>query len=300
VLIVDDYGIDRRLAGALVAKVPGLRATFAADGAEALAALTAAPPAVVLTDLQMPGMDGLALVEAIRARHPEVPVVLMTAHGSEEVALQALRAGAASYVPKRLLARELAGTLRQVLGIATAGRTRRRLLGGLERREVWFRIENDPALIAPLIELLQEDLTGMGVCDASSRLQVGVALQEALANSLYHGNLEVSSDLRQDDERLFFAEAGRRRGLEPFRSRRIHVEARFEPEAATYVIRDEGPGFDTAVWNREPDPEDLMRIGGRGLLLIRTFMDEVAHNALGNQVTLVKRRAGCSRCLPLR
>jgi anti-sigma regulatory factor (Ser/Thr protein kinase) len=57
----------------------------------------------------------------------------------------------------------------------------------------------------------------------------------------------------------------------------------------TYVIRDEGPGFDVqaAHWYEDAD---LSRIGGRGHMLIRTFMDEVSHNPTGNQITLVKRR----------
>ena len=49
--------------------------------------------------------------------------------------------------------------------------------------------------------------------------------------------------------------------------------ARFEREEATYMIRDEGPGFDTSSLDRPIELEDLMRVGGRGMLLIRTFMD---------------------------
>ena len=118
----------------------------------------------------------------------------------------------------------------------------------------------------------------MGICDATARMRVGVALQEALANALYHGNLEVSSDLRQDDEREFYEPRPPPKVEEPYRDRRIHVEARLDRDAATYTIEDEGPGFDTSSLDRPIDPEDLMRIGGRGMLLIRTFMDEVSHN----------------------
>jgi CheY-like chemotaxis protein len=296
VLIVDDYMVDRRIAGGIVEKFPGLKAIYAGDGHEALEAIARYNPAAVLTDLQMPGMDGLSLVQEIRERFPRLPVILMTAFGSEEVAIQALRAGATNYVAKKSLAKELGATLGQVLSLAAVDRHRQRVLEALERRESRFSLENDPTLIMPLIHMLQEDLGGMGVCDATARMRVGVALQEALANALYHGNLEVSSDLRQDDEREFFKLANLRRDLEPYRDRRIHVEAKLDRGEATYIIEDEGLGFDTSSLDRPIDPEDLMRIGGRGMLLIRTFMDEVSHNAVGNRITLVKRGRTKGHC----
>jgi CheY-like chemotaxis protein/anti-sigma regulatory factor (Ser/Thr protein kinase) len=289
VLIVDDYAIDRRIAGSIVEKFAGLRPTYATDGEDALASIAREEPAVVLTDIQMPGMDGLALVQAIREKYPRLPVILMTANGSEDVAIHALRAGATNYVPKKSLARELAETLRQVLDVAGVDRRRQKLLGSLERRESAFRLENDPELITSLIQMLQEDLGMMGLCDDTTRMRIGVALQEAMANALYHGNLEVSSDLRQDDEREFYSLAERRRSEPPYRNRHILVNARLEREGATWTIEDEGPGFDTSKLDKPIDPEDLMRIGGRGMLLIRTFMDEVSHNPTGNRITLVKR-----------
>ena len=289
ILIVDDSMIDRRIAGSIVEKIPGLRSVYAGDGDEALEAIARREPSLVLTDIQMPGMDGLVLVENIRERYPRLPVILMTAQGSEDLAISALRAGAASYVPKKSLSRTLAETIRHVLDVSGVDRRRQRLLGSMERRESAFRLDNDPDLISPLIHLLQEDLGVMGLCDDGARMRVGVALQEALSNALYHGNLEVSSDLRQDDEREFYNLAACRRSEDPYRDRGIKVEARLDRDSATYVIEDEGPGFDTSRLDRPIDPEDLMRVGGRGMLLIRTFMDEVSHNPTGTRITLVKR-----------
>jgi anti-sigma regulatory factor (Ser/Thr protein kinase) len=56
-------------------------------------------------------------------------------------------------------------------------------------------------------------------------------------------------------------------------------------------VSDDGPGFDTAIFDRPVQAEDLNRIGGRGLLLIRTFMDKVSFNTTGNQITMVKYRS---------
>ncbi len=291
VLVVDDQPVERLVAGKIVERLAGLRTAHAKDGREALERLEDGRADLVLTDLQMPEMSGLELVEAVRERYAQIPVVLMTAFGSEEVAVRALRAGAASYVPKRALERELPSTLRQVLSVAEAAQTRQRLLSSLRRHESVFELESDPELIAPLIERFVQNLAGMTIGDATVRMRIGVALQEAIANALFHGNLEVSSDLRQEDEREFYDLARRRRSLEPYRSRTLQIRATLDQDEATFVIRDQGPGFDVASLDRPIDPEDLTRIGGRGLLLIRTFMDHVAHSPTGNEITLVKRRS---------
>ena len=85
VLVVDDSAMDRHLAGAIVQKMAGWSATFAGNGIEALASLEKQKPDIVLTDMLMPEMDGLQLVQAIRSKYPLVPVILMTAHGSEDI-----------------------------------------------------------------------------------------------------------------------------------------------------------------------------------------------------------------------
>ena len=289
VLVVDDFQIERRVAGRIVEEVTDLHAIYASDGLSAIDIIERERPTVVLTDVQMPSMDGLELVEAVRERFPTIPVVLMTSHGSEDLAVSALRAGAAGYVRKRSLRAELPEALGRLLKVSDDRTKRRRLIGALRTHESTFDIENDPALIAPMIELMLENLDTLGLGDATDRMRIGVALEEALTNAIVHGNLEVDSDLRQEDERAYYREIERRRHEETYRNRRVHLRVRADREMVTYVIRDEGPGFDTSRLNRPIDPEDLLRVGGRGLLLIRAFMDEVEHNETGNQI-LMRRR----------
>src|SRR5688572_5277872 len=97
ILVVDDCLTDRRRAGGLLRRA-GYEVAYAGDGREALEQVAAHPPDAVVTDLQMPELDGLGLVTAIARDHPLVPVVVVTSQGSETAAVQALQAGAASYV----------------------------------------------------------------------------------------------------------------------------------------------------------------------------------------------------------
>ena len=178
-----------------------------------------------------------------------------------------------------------------MLNVACLTRQRGRILRCLVRRESAFRLDCDPALISALLRLIREELDGLDFGDPAGRVQIGIALQEALTNALYHGNLEVSSDLRQQDELAFDELAERRMGEEPYRSRHIRVQVQLDRDAARFVVADDGPGFDTSLFDRPVEPEDLARIGGRGLLLIRTFMDQVSFNGGGNQITMVKYRS---------
>ena len=86
---------------------PGSRRRPAGAGA----AIEQHHPDIVLTDLHMPEMNGLELVTAVKEKFPDIPVLLMTAKGSEDIAAQALRQAAASYVPKRRLADDLVRTI---------------------------------------------------------------------------------------------------------------------------------------------------------------------------------------------
>jgi CheY-like chemotaxis protein/anti-sigma regulatory factor (Ser/Thr protein kinase) len=298
ILIVDDSPVDRLLAGRLLEKpadpndpvdFPALTALYAANGAEALAVLKKERPDAVLTDLQMPDVDGLALVQEIRVKYPLTPVILMTAHGSEDVAVKALHLGAASYVPKHDLSRDLRETVAAVLEAAQAKRGHRRLMGSLTRSEAEFVLENDPALIPPLVGHLKETLSEVTDLDDTAVLRVSVALREAVLNAMEHGNLELNSALRENDGVAYHKLADQRRHQKPYRDRRVTIHVRQTPKEAVYLIRDEGPGFDPANLPDPLDPANLERASGRGLLLIRTFMTEVRHNERGNEITLVLR-----------
>jgi CheY-like chemotaxis protein len=289
VLIVEDSPTQAEQIKIML-EYEGFEVALARNGIEAKDKITPFIPDIVVTDLEMPRMNGLELVEVIRRDFAETPVVLMTAFGSEEIAALALRKGAASYVPKFNLERDLVPTLNGILAVTQVDRHHYKALECLTQCESAFELDNNPALIAPIIGHLEEVLIRLKICDATERMRVGVALQEALLNAMYHGNLEVSSELRQKDEKVFYDLLEERRHQPPFEDRHVHLEVKANGEQASYVVRDEGPGFDPSVLPDPTDPSNLGNAGGRGLLLIRTFMDQVHHNQNGNEITLIKLR----------
>jgi CheY-like chemotaxis protein len=290
ILVVDDSPVDRLLVSGLLKKDGQWAIDCAVDGADALEKLRHRKYDLVLTDLVMPGIDGLELVATVHRQHPNVPVILMTSKGTEEIAVRALHAGAASYVPKRLLAQELAETVRRVLAVSSRYLVKARLLGCMTESRCTFVLGNDVSLIESLVVHLQENAIQMALCNVGEVTRVGVALEEALVNALYHGNLQVGSELRGEDDQAYYALIARRRREPPYRDRKIHVSAKLTRDEGIFVIRDEGSGFDLSKLPDPDDPSALERASGRGLLLMRAFMDDVSYDPSGSVATLIKRR----------
>ena len=120
VLIVDDSDVDRLLMEGLLKKVPGFEVIGARDGVHALEQLKAWSIDMVITDIQMPRMDGLELIKAARKDYPDIPVVLTTGMGSEEIAAVALKSGAASYIPKSRLNKMLISTVEETFDMLSS------------------------------------------------------------------------------------------------------------------------------------------------------------------------------------
>src|SRR5262245_55782058 len=120
ILVVDDEA-NARTALAELLREEGFSVETAADGFKALPKLDDFNPDLVLTDLRMPGMDGIELMQKSRAADPDRAVVVMTAHGAIDSAVTAMREGAADYLTKPLHFPELSIVVERAL-------ERRRLL----------------------------------------------------------------------------------------------------------------------------------------------------------------------------
>lgn len=288
ILIVDDVLTDRRLAGGLLSKNPRYEIGYAVNGRDALEQFANEPADIVLTDLQMPEIDGLQLVAELKKRSPGTPVVLMTARGSEDTALEAIKQGAASYVPKRSLPAELMEIVGRVLASAAEAGGENQLLRRLD--EVCYVLENDRSLISSLVAHVRRTMRDRDFLNDSERMRVSSALDEALQNAYYHGNLEVSSKLRDNPDNSFHRLADERRQQSPYRDRRIRFRLQFSGDEARMQIGDEGPGFNVHAVPDPTQPEFFERSHGRGVFLMRAFMSEVTFNEKGNEVTLIKRR----------
>ena len=284
ILLVDDSATDRRLFSGLLEKEANFTVESSENGLAALKLVDSVRPDVVVTDMQMPDMDGLQLVTELRQRCPHIPVILITSQGSEALAAKALKQGAAGYVPKSQSSELLRDTVSHVFELSQAEASYERLIGCATISHFEFILENDPALIPPLLDLAQRMIGSMELCDPTACLQVGVALEHAILNAMYRGNLELPGNTSAGAARAAAAKS-------PHKDRRVHVAIRITREEARFVVRDEGPGFDIKEVTAVGLSTSLTGKAGRGLLLMWSFMDKVSFDETGNTVTLIKSRA---------
>jgi len=116
VVLADDHHLVRSGIRALLGTIPGVRVIAeAGDGSELLSLLDSVHPDIVITDISMPGMDGIAALTEIKARHPELKVIILSMHDSPDLVKRAVACGAAAYLRKDASDFELDSALHVVM-----------------------------------------------------------------------------------------------------------------------------------------------------------------------------------------
>jgi CheY-like chemotaxis protein len=290
-LIVGEPGRLNVAREALIELELGWEVIFATSASEAKAIPAVRSVDVILVDLSNPQVEGVELVDQLHTALPDTPIVLMSAPFAVSVALEAVRKGAVNHFPRDLLDTEPTAVLETLRAAARDHRRRMQATTRLDHQAFEFTLRNDPAEVPAVVARLAAGAIEVGLCDRPTSRRLGVALEEAVQNAVIHGNLEVSSALRQTDDTNYIRRIEERRGQSPYAERRVRLTARLTRTEGTFVVKDEGPGFDVTSVPDPTDPENLFRIGGRGILLMRSFMTAVQFSDQGTRVTLIKRRA---------
>ncbi|ELP32666.1 ATP-binding response regulator [Rhodopirellula baltica] len=237
------------------------------------------------------GTAAIRWVEKLRAAAPRVPIILITREGAEPVAGEALMRGAATYIPLHLAEEGLVDTVEQVLKVSRSASQATDIDQCVSRIKLELVLPSHEQLVPAVIARLEQELEQLHLFDEMTWTQIAMALDEAILNAMIHGNLEVESALREvDDGEAYLEKIRRHRELSPYAERRTYVTLTATRSQAVFVIRDQGPGYDVSALPDPTDPANLESIGGRGLLLISAFMDEIHHNEIGNELTMIKRK----------
>mgnify|MGYP001245500721 CR=1 FL=1 len=287
-VMIVDADRDRAAAIAARAKSDGWETTIAVGADAARQTLADATPV------------SLALVDARLWRDADfrsflaqffhaLPVVVITGAGeTADGLIEQLQLGAMTYVPHDAESRHLIETIRTIIGLSSRSPYRERVRDFLRAGEVELHIGNDLTLIPLVVGYTQRILEDYGLTSARDQSRLGIAMSEAMSNAIIHGNLEISSEMRDRLDDSYYDLIATRRVRDPYAGRAVHVIMRFSQSSATFVIRDQGKGFDRAAVADPTAEENLMALSGRGILLMRAYTDALAWNASGNEVTLTK------------
>lgn len=270
-LVVDDDPSMHTLIGAML---EGERWEFdsAANADEALSRLGTRAYDLVLTDILMPGMDGITLLGEMRSRYPYTSLVAMTVKNTPAHILGSLDHAATAYLAKPFNRETLLSTLQNALSTVV----NRDDIKILSAKPDWIslQIRCKLATAERLMQFMRELPSEL---QEAERDHVAMAFRELLMNAIEHGG-------HLDPEKTV--------DLSYIRTKRTIV----------YYLRDPGEGFSmdhlehAAISNTPDDPlrhvqlreQAGTRPGGFGLLLTQSFADELIYSAKGNEVILIK------------
>ncbi|MBI5638267.1 MAG: response regulator [Nitrospinae bacterium] len=265
ILVIDDEeNIRNVLETVFTGKGYGVVKT--ANGFEAIKAVEGGGVDLAVIDIKMPGMDGMELLSRIKDHSAEFPVVIMTGFADVETAAKALKAGASDFLAKPFGAQEVYHSVSRLLELRKVREENRKILP-------FFKFTMDAEIptrtdyVNGVIHYITEHLKEIELCDSSQLSNLVIALYEAIVNGMRHGN-----------------------GNDP--GKKVRVRAEIGYNEARFTVTDQGEGFAIDDIANPTAPKNLYKSSGRGIYLMRHFMDEVSYNDQGNEVTLVKRRKG--------
>ena len=189
VLIVEDDYASRLFLESLL-ESNGYEFRSAENGIEGLNVFEEYNPDIVLTDIKMPIMDGLELLEAIRDKNSDAIIIIVTAFGSENYAIQALHLGANNYLKKPVSGQELLRLLKKYKAIISGKYSPESLPGKLIVRTFTLEFKTVFSKIPKIVDKIMIESTIE--IDDSEKVNIELGLVELITNAIEHGNLNIS------------------------------------------------------------------------------------------------------------
>jgi DNA-binding NarL/FixJ family response regulator len=188
-LVVEDDRRLRELLGSVLCP-PGWKAVLTATAAEAMAAVSVAAtrPSVIVLDLGLPDMDGVALIRRLRAVDADLPIVVLTVRTDADDVVAAFRAGAQGYLLKEDLGRGLGAALEEALhgGAPISRDVARHVLAEVRRGDVaGVREASPPALTDRELQVLGKFADGLSYGEVAASLNVSVNTVRSYVRAIY-------------------------------------------------------------------------------------------------------------------
>ena len=260
ILFADDEEEVRDVMAEIL-QVEGHDVLLAQNGAEALEILGEETIDLLITDLKMPVLDGMELLASSKERYPQIPVIMVTAYGTIESAVEAIKLGALNFITKPF-------DMDRILDVVEKCEELRRL-SILTYKVIPFIdytlrmcLPSDIDLTRGAIYHIAESARRHGFSPDQTTVDVPLVLGEAIRNAVVHGN-------RNDPGKC------------------VEIEASITKDRIMITVTDEGDGFDTSRLDEFLQPDRLSETNQRGLMLMQCKADRISYNDKGNSVTII-------------
>ena len=286
VLVVEDDYSSRELLKICIEK-EGYQCQTANDGMDGFNMFKKYNPDLIISDVRMPNMNGIELLESIRKISKEVIIVFITGHGTEELALQALQLGANNYIKKPVDISEIRTLTNRYYDVIKSKAIQSNIVDLIRHREIEIEIDSDMNLVQSLANYLAEK-TG-NYFDSKEKMRIELGINELLLNAIEHGNWEISYEEKNKallEDRISDLYTSKREDSINA-NKKVSVKFKQCEKFCEWIITDEGNGFD---WKTIYNPLDtqLSKMNGRGILLSKLQFDELEYLGNGNTVRLKK------------
>ncbi len=245
ILIVEDETPIRKLIKRYL-KNPDYEVFEAGNGREGFKTYQAENPDIIISDIDMPEMDGLELLERIREKDNDTIVIITTSMDAAEYTLKALRKRANDYIGKPFSKNEMVNIISKYVSILENRTHEREIIGMITKRELELTIGNRLDLVGKVSNRLLQETEG--ALSSKERLGIYLGLVEILTNSIEHGNLEITYDEKTDSQNEGFDVYNQlisKRLEDPnLKDRKVSIDFKRDKNSLEWTISDEGPGFD--------------------------------------------------------
>lgn len=281
ILVVDDSATHAEMLRATLSE-NGHDVDVASDGQQAIDHLNESHADLVVSDLDMPNINGLELTKSVMRRSPRTPVILVTAGGCESLAVDALAAGATNYVPKSGLAEWLPSVVEQSLGYRRTIDHFDTLTGALQQPEFYFKLPSRVSDVDPAIQYMIASLTAANCGDAPCRYRMATAACGAVYNAIRYGNLQIDDSQDCPDNVLHEQASEEKRNL------LVRVKVSIAATDTRISVSHQGEGTLVRSVPAPGTPESFEVRQSRGMMLMTSFMDQVSFDRACKEVLMVK------------
>lgn len=287
VLIVEDDIVSRELFRVVIQK-EGYDCRFAEDGIQGLELFNEFLPDVVISDIRMPRFDGISLLKRIRQVERNVIIIMVTAHGNEQIALQALQEGANNYIKKPVNLEELRLQLSRYKAVLDNKLRKHDVSTLVQNQELRITIDSDIEYVPVLSEFLISKVKH--VFSPSELISLELGVSELILNAIEHGNYGITAEDKKTalQSNSLLELYNERKSQAEFAKKKVHITFLKNNQFCEWIVQDEGTGFD---WKYLPHPNTQQltsELQGRGVYISKLQFDDVQYLGNGNVVSAKK------------